>query len=75
VAHAPAQVRLLRSESSGLPSRKCQSIAELYRGAKEHVLTYRGHEKARDLLDSFDRNHDDMLDFSDFRGFLEHFNR
>lgn len=39
------------------------------------VLTYRGHEKALDLLRCFDRDHDDMLDFSDFRGYLEYFGR
>lgn len=39
------------------------------------MLTYRGREKALDLLRRFDRDHDDKLDFSDFRGYLEHFGR
>ena len=28
-----------------------------------------------DLMRRFDHDHDDELDFSDFRGYLEYFNR
>lgn len=42
---------------------------------KEDTLTYRGEEKAKELLRFFDSDGDDMLDFSDFRGYLAHFNR
>lgn len=50
-------------------------FSRLPRGSTSDVLTYRGHEKALDLLRCFDRDHDDMLDFSDFRGYLEYFGR
>lgn len=43
--------------------------------AKENVLTYRGEAKALELMAKFDRDSDGKLDYTDFRGYLSHFNR
>ena len=45
------------------------------RGRDYQRLTYRGEEKAVALMRRFDRDHDDKMDFSDFRGYLKHFDR
>ena len=45
------------------------------RGTVASVLTYRGEERALELLRFFDSDFDDKLDFADFCGYLEYFDR
>ena len=44
-------------------------------GERRRVLTYRGQEKALELMRHFNRDDDDMLDLSDFISYLTYFDR